>query len=252
MKIRRLLLLLCLVLLGSGAVAGQRPSNTAPEHVAVEAQNPPFMYAHGPAAAGLYPAVIAEAFRRMGRPVQLEALPWKRALAGLEQGVWGVGGIYMNAERLQKFDYSAPFFDERLMLYTTRERRFEFLTVADLAGKAVGVMRGWSYGDAFDAAVAVNALKKDESETDAANFAKLRAGRVDVVIAAPETWANLRADFAPEGEVVELPTPLARNPVHLVFLKSANKTALLEAFDAAVAGMQADGTMGRLVREYLR
>ena len=35
-------------------------------------------------------------------PLEIECLPWNRVLAGADSGDWGVGGIYMNIERLSQ------------------------------------------------------------------------------------------------------------------------------------------------------
>lgn len=224
----------------------------ARDTVTFDQSNPPFMYAVNGTLQGLYPAIIDEAFRRMGKEVSLQALPWQRALAGADEGVWGVGGLYMNEERLWKYDFSEPIFEEKLMLYVVRGGEFHFSRVADLKGKRVGVMRGWTYGDAFDQAVAEGVFKKDPASDDRINFNRLLMGRVDAVIAAPETWALIRKDVDPDGWILELAVPMAVNRTYLSFPKSRNMTEILQRFNVEIRRMQADGAMEALVREHLR
>lgn len=218
----------------------------AAEKVCFDQENPPFMYQKGDSPAGLYPALIAEAFKRMDVPLTMECLPWNRVLAGADAGDWGVGGIYQNAERLKKYDYSEPIFVEKLMIFVLQGGEFAFGGVGDLAGKTVGVMRGWSYGDEFDAAVAAGSITKDEIESDEMNFKKLIAGRLDALIATPETWAGLQSELDKDGKVVSLPTPMAENNTYLIFNKSAGKTDLLARFNETMAAMKADGTVEKL------
>lgn len=236
--------LLCVLMLGvfaTGAVAEDK--------VCFDQENPPFMYLKDGVPSGLYPALVGEAFKRMNAPVTLECLPWNRVIAGADAGDWGVGGIYQNEERLKKYDYSAPIFEEKLQIFVMQGNEFTFAGVADLSGKTVGVMRGWSYGDEFDKAVAAGSITKEEIESDEMNFKKLIAGRIDALIAAPETWSGLKGALDKDGKVAMLPTPLAVNKTYLVFNKSAGKTDLLTQFSQTVEAMKDDGTIEKLAVE---
>mgnify|MGYP003339158857 CR=1 FL=1 len=104
---QRMIALLCgLVVLGWSTWAA------AKDLVLFDEANPPYMYGSEGKAVGIYPALLAEAFKRAGIEVECQAGPWKRDLAGLDAGANGVGGIYKNAERLLKYDYSDKLFDE--------------------------------------------------------------------------------------------------------------------------------------------
>lgn len=222
------------------------------ETVMFDIANPPFMYGgNGEEAVGLYPALMAEAFKNMDTPLEMKASPWKRAIAAIDQGEAGVGGIYKNEERLKKYDYSDKLFDEVIVVYVRKGGEFDFKDVTSLDGKKVGVLRGWSYGDDFDAAVKAGKITADEAERDAQNFAKLAAGRIDALLAVRESGeANVAA---PEigAAVVALPTPLSSSPSFLAFAKSAGKADVLAKFNATLARMQADGSLERLIKTSL-
>lgn len=223
----------------------------AEEIISFDQANPPFMYREGEQARGLYPAIIAEAFRRMGVGVSLQALPWRRALLGAEAGAWGVGGLFMNEDRLRKFDYSEPVFEERLLLYVLRGQEFPFVGIKDLAGKRIGVLRGWSYGDEFDRAVAEGTILADPVVNDQANVGRLLLGRLDAVAIAPESMALVRDRLDPHGRLVPLPRPLAVNKTYLSFPKSRHLVPLLALFNEELRAMRRDGTLERLCREHL-
>lgn len=219
------------------------------ETILFDIANPPFMYSKGgDTAEGLYPAIIGEAFKAMGEPVELKAAPWKRDIAALDQGEAGVGGIYKNEERLKKYDYSDKLFDEVITLYVPKDREFSFTGVESLAGKRVGVLRGWSYGDAFDAAVKAGKIEADEAERDTQNFSKLAAGRLDALLAVRESGESNLSKPEIAAAVVALPTPLSSSPSFLAFNKSAGKTELLARFNSALAKMKADGSFARAVK----
>ena len=237
-----------------GVMAGALLVGTAwgadPVLVLVDAENPPFMFAQDGKAAGVYPAVIAAAFAKMNVPAKFEAKPWKRALAEMDEGKGGVGGIYKNDERAKKYDFSEPILTENTAVYFSKSKVIDFKTVADLHGKKVGVIRGWSYGDAFDAARKDGKVSVEEVPNDKANFLKLADGRLDAVLAIEEAG---KAIIASEklASVDQGKTFLASNKAHLAFNKSSKQVELLAGFSKAIAGMQQDGSLEKIVLKEL-
>jgi ABC-type amino acid transport substrate-binding protein len=106
--------------------------------IAVDSGNAPFMYEKSGQAAGLYPDLLQEAFKRMGIAASIKAYPWKRALVLGERGEAGIGGIYKTDARVKIYDYSAPLFSEKILIYVKKGSGFEFNTVNDLKGKTLG------------------------------------------------------------------------------------------------------------------
>lgn len=216
--------------------------------IAVDSGNAPFMYEKDGQAAGLYPDLLQEAFKRMGTTVSIKAYPWKRALALSERGEVGVGGIYKNDARLKIYDYSAPLFSEKILIYVKKGNGFEYKSVDDLKGKTIGVLSGWSYGDAFDQAKTQGSFKVEEVTNDNVNFEKLTLGRVDAVLAIELTAQQIISAKNYDGQVEALSTPLTISDTYLVFAKSAQQTALLEKFNSVLKAMQEDGTYDSLVK----
>jgi polar amino acid transport system substrate-binding protein len=215
--------------------------------VDVDDANPPFMFARDGQAAGVYPALMQAVFREMKEPVSIEPKPWRRALSEIDAGTAGVGGIYKNSERLKRFDYSEPMFVERVSIYAVQGDANRYTGVADLKGKRVGVIRGWSYGDDFDEARKAGAMEVEEVNSDTQNFAKLAAGRLDAVLAIVEAAEpHLR-----RHRNVQLAGSLVENPTYLAFNKSANKLGFLERFNAALARLKKSGALSRIVTEEL-
>jgi polar amino acid transport system substrate-binding protein len=219
----------------------------APVLVAVDEANPPFMYENRGAAGGIYPALLQEAFKRMAEPLTIVAVPWRRAIVGIDAGENGVGGIYQNAERLKKYDYSEPLFDEVITVYAPAGQARTFAGLKSLAGRRVGVIAGWSYGDEVDQAIREKQFVVDSASGDAQNFAKLDYGRLDLVLAIQESAAAAIASLGLRNTVVALEPPLVRNRAYLAFAKSADKTALLARFNATLQSMRGDGSVDRIV-----
>jgi polar amino acid transport system substrate-binding protein len=221
-----------------------------PVLVNVDAENPPFMSAVGGKASGVYPAVISAAFAKFNQPVSIEAKPWKRALAEIDEAKGGVGGIYKNDERAAKYDFSEPILTENTAVYFDKAKPIDFKTVADLHGKKVGIIRGWSYGDAFDAAKKDGKLTVEEVPNDKSNFLKLAEGRLDAVLAIEEAG---KAIVAAEklASIDQGKAFLASNKAHLAFNKSAKQTDLLAKFSKAIGEMKQDGSLDKIVLKEL-
>jgi polar amino acid transport system substrate-binding protein len=243
---RKILASLSLVLFVACAV----PAHSA-EVIAFDEGNPPFMYTSNGKAAGVYPALIAEAFKRMNVDVEIQAVPWKRALEGLDRGINAVGGIYKNGDRLKKYDYSEKLFDEVITVYVQAGKGAAFKGIDSLKGKTVGVIRGWSYGDDFDEAVKNKVLTVEPVAGDSQNFHKLVESRLDGVLAIKESAAAEIASSGLADKIEALSPPMSSNPSFLAFAKSSNKTDLIAKFNAALADMHRDGSFDKIVSSVL-
>jgi polar amino acid transport system substrate-binding protein len=214
----------------------------------VDEANAPFMYAKDGKPAGIYPALIEAAFKRMNVPVTVKAVPWSKATAECDAGSAGVGGIYKNAEREKKYDYSEQIFVERLQVFFNKANVVNFTKMDDLKGKKVGVLKGWSYGDDFDKARKAAAFTCEDADSDAANFAKLDQRHLDAAVAIFEAGNAMLPKY--KGLAYSA-NALSRNPTFVTFNKSAGKTALLKQFDQAVKDIKASGEFQKLVQAEL-
>ncbi len=238
MNLKRALSTLLLATLATFAFAADKVV------INVDEANSPFMFGKGGKAEGIYPALLAAAFKRMKVEVSIEPKPWKRAIQEIDEGTAGVGGIYKNAERLKKYDYSEQLFSEKLVIYFNKANPVNYTKIDDLKGKRVGVLRGWSYGDDFDNARKAGAFLTEEIGSDDQNFQKLDLGRLDAVVAVSESGADLMVKYKNIGAAA---TPLAENPSFLAFAKRANQTALLKQFDQTIAELKKSGEFKKIV-----
>ncbi|MDR7270710.1 polar amino acid transport system substrate-binding protein [Pelomonas saccharophila] len=228
-------------------------ARAAPEVViALDTQNPPFMYAGRDGLPhGVYPLLLRTLFNQIDVPARLVCLPWPRALAGLERAEHGVGGIYATAERQARHDFSQALHVETLKVYTRRGGLRLFDRIEDLRGLRVGVLRGWSYGDSFDAAARAGAFGVEPVSSDSQNFGKLERGFLDVAVAIEQSGDALlvTGDYP---SVRALPNPLTENPTYLAFNKTAQQRALIARFDESLDKLRRSGEHARIVSLGLR
>ncbi|MEJ2697860.1 MAG: transporter substrate-binding domain-containing protein [Candidatus Sulfobium sp.] len=218
--------------------------------VVVDQNYPPYMYGTAQPK-GLYTELIEAVFTRMGTEVEIKALPWEEALKEGEKGKAAVGGIYKNSARLKVYDYSAPLFDGRLAVYVKKGRAFPFIRLSDLQGKVIGLNRGWSYGDAFDAARKKYHFKVEEAESNVQNFRQLVAGKIDCLVADEVAASQIMHKYNLRGQVVRLDKPAAVNEAYLAFAKRLKKKDLLERFNKVLTKMKQDGSYRKLVRDFI-
>jgi len=211
----------------------------------IDEANAPFMYARDGKAAGIYPALIEAAFKRMNVPVTVQAKPWSKAIQEIDAGTAGVAGIYKNAEREKKYDYSEQVFVERLVVFFNKSTPLNYTKLEDLTGKRVGVLKGWSYGDDFDKARKAGAIPCEEADADAQNFQKMDQHHLDASVAVFESGNALLPKYK---SIAYAATALSRNPTFLAFAKSAGRGALIKQFDQAVKDLKASGELQKIVQ----
>ncbi|MCW7537883.1 transporter substrate-binding domain-containing protein [Aquabacterium sp. A7-Y] len=237
----------CLLAWLLSGLAGAAPAQAPPrETVGVDTANAPFMYERDGRPAGVYPTLLLATFARMKTPLDLKVAPWNRIMAAVEQGQAGAVGVYSNAERRRRYDFSEPLYTEKIFAWAPAHRAATLRSLADLKGLRVGVLRGWSYGDAFDAAVRDGSVRAEVVAEDTYNFRKLAARRLDVVLAVEQAGAaQLRSGRYPG--VAASAAPMLLHPAHLVFLRQAGKGALLDRFNIELRELRSSGDYQRLV-----
>jgi polar amino acid transport system substrate-binding protein len=219
----------------------------ADELVAVDEGNPPFSYESSTGTAGVYPALIRGLFRRINVPVTIQAMPWKRAAMMADTDGIGLCGLIKTERYEARYDFSAPLVALDMRIYVRRGKAFPYAGLESLRGRRLGVLRGWTYGDAFELARAQNWFDVEEASGDGLNIDKLINNRIDAALI-PREAADLILSMSDAiGRVAPLDTPFLSESTYLAFAKSANKKPLIEALNGALAEMRADGSYDLLL-----
>ncbi|AXE29853.1 hypothetical protein DK842_08090 [Chromobacterium phragmitis] len=238
----RIALALWLAMAGSGGQAGEPPGLI----VDFDDSNPPMMYAGKQGASGLYPALVAKICERAGIAVTLRAGSWRMALQELREGRAAAGGIIKTASREKLFDFSHPLYYERVVMAAPTHAP-PFRKLEDLYGKRVGVMAGWSYGDAFDLARKDGKFAAFDGDSDEQNLRQMKLGRLDVVLGIREPLLLALRNGGYSGFALSKEA-LVTNPSFLAISKTSQQQALLTRFNLALEEMRRDGSYDKLVR----
>jgi polar amino acid transport system substrate-binding protein len=223
------------------AIALSIASAGAQDRMYFENANPPYAYARDNEAAGLYPEIVREIYRRLGRDIELVPAPWQRALYEARHASTGIGGLIKNAEREPWLDFSNAIYTEKFAVYQSVGAR-EIESVDGLAGLSVGVIRGWSYGNAMDALFASGIVRDERNISEKANLMKLGQGRVNAVIAIEDSGDALVRELGLADRVRKTRVAFSVD-IYIAFSKSLNMADDLGKINAVIESLRSDGTI---------
>lgn len=171
-----LLFLAIAILLGSLASAGHAENLRL-----VTGELPPYATRERPDD-GIALNIVRQAFARSGYQVRYEFRPWQRALEEARAGLWdGTANWGKNPERDHGFLVSDNVITEQWVFIHRADRKFDWKTLADVAGLRIGAIRNYTYTPEFWAMQEQGKLQVDWAADDIINLRKLIAGRIDLV-----------------------------------------------------------------------
>lgn len=176
------ILCVCLSLLHSPMARAQQ--TTQPPVRLATANWPPFS---GPTldGKGLSTAIVASALALAGFRLEVEFLPWQRAVAaGLgDEAFAGYFPEYRAAAiEAGRCLLSHPIGSSPLGFAERVDTPIVWQDLKDLATRRIGTVRGYVNTDAFDKAVAAGHLSVEPAVDDVTNLRKLAVGRLDMVV----------------------------------------------------------------------
>ena len=241
MGLTRRQLLLALGAPGSGAAA------EAPLVVLVDSsvQMPQALIRDGQVVDGLQHDIAVNLARRLGRVPHFRVVPRRRVgpllLAGEDADLICT---YLPAWLPEPLQWSRPFLDDGELLVTAR-RRPAPTRLQDVAGQRIGTIAGFEYTQVTTMLGA--GLRRDDGPNLESLLRKLSLGRVDHALVGQASFEYLLR----RGEVpVALHTPLVVTHWRTACALSPRAPLALSDLDAALAAMQADGSLTRIVDKY--
>lgn len=236
-----------------GVFVNAYANKTTSLNVFVDSSYPPYMYkVKGLEAGGLYPKILKEIANKTGHKFNIQAYPWARALSQGALGKGAIAGAYKNDERLNIYDFSNPIYQEKLVLFVNKNNQFDFEGISDLKGKVIGVNRGWSYGQAFDAAREEGIFNVNVRNNPKENFKMLALGRIDSLILDQLSGESYLQLMGLEDKIVMLPKPFSINNAYLILNKKLNKRIFLNEFNTALEQLRSNGRYKHIVQSFIK
>lgn len=202
--------------------------------------------------------VLKAVYEPKGFKVDYQVMPWKRAISDGEKGEHNaiIGAIKADAPTFIFPEEPAATSDTTF--FVKKNTKWKYAGVESFAGKRLGVVASYSYGDPLDAYIKANGANPaliNESSGDAATeqgIKKLQAGRLDIYVETSNVfWAQVdklsisRDDFVAGGMMAE-PDPLfvAFSPA-----KSESKEYAI-IFTEGIRSLRKSGELAKILAKY--
>jgi polar amino acid transport system substrate-binding protein len=211
---------------------------------------PPYQYEENGQLTGITADIVREAARRLNIELEIQVLPWKRALRDVKEGYANGMLSALHTEERSQFMYytSLPLFSVRTVIFGKKEKQIKITGLDDLKNKSIGVVVGYSYGPEFDN---YPGLKKQECREDRELVRILDKGRIDVAVAheGPFMFTAKQSGLRNRFEAVYI---LNENPSYLTFSKSLGDKgkALSEKFSQVLEKLKAEGVIDQIIENY--
>ncbi len=214
----------------------------------------PMAYMENGSLTGLLVDLTREAFRRIGRQVDIKLMPWPRCLADMKDGkADAVVTIFKTPEREAQFDFSREeMLRQTESLFVRKGTIIHYNgDLRALAGKRVGVVYQTSYGPRLDGALADSLFGAVETQRNMGDLVKMLAhGRIDVVPGDRGRILGAAATIGVSDQIVELPPPVETVPGYLAFSRVNDMGTLGQSFDEALRAMKKDGSYAAILAKY--
>lgn len=217
---------------------------------------PPLIYDDGGKPAGIAYEIVTEAMKAAGHTIQVEIMPWARALDTVKDGgADAVFTAYKTPEREQFLNYSTEVLVPQVVsLFVAKDSPVSFDgDLAKLSKYKIGVVNQISYGSNIDDAIKNGVLPAVEKSNDTdSNVKKLLSGRFDVM---PSNRYVAQFFLKQQGaldQVKELSPEVQNIPSYIAFTKARDTAKLRADFDAGVAAMRASGAYQKILDKYAR
>lgn len=237
---RRLLLL-------SALPTGGAQAQDAKLHVLVDGsiEMPQALFKDGQAVDGLQVQLAQEIGRRLGRSVSFHLVPRRRVAPMLTEGQDAdLICNYLPAWLPGPLQWSRAYLDDADLLITAA-RRPPLTRLQDASGQPIGTVSGFLYPE-VESGLGIGFVR-DDAPNAIATLRKLALGRVDHALVGRVTFEYLMR----RGDVpVELHPPLVIARFKTACALSPRSSVRLAQLDAALAAMQADGSLARLFDRY--
>jgi polar amino acid transport system substrate-binding protein len=214
----------------------------------------PMAYPQDGKPTGFQVDLIHEIFRRIGRPVTIEFLPWARCIDETKNGeADGLFSAFKTPEREGYLLYGAEPLQQMPISFFVKKGsgiRFDG-DFAAMARYRIGVVNKTFNGPRVAGAIAAGTLTNfNESNSFETIVRMLVRGRIDLVVGFSAAVSGAVATEKLTGEIEELAPPVDVIPGFLAFTRKRDFAEMDHAVDKALRAMRADGTYDAIARGY--
>src|SRR5271156_6191028 len=217
---------------------------------ATEMHSPPFDISDNGTYKGLDHDLVDAVAREMGVKVSYLDLPWTSVLPGLEAKKFDlcIAPVTITKERMKRYAFSVPIADATAALMK-RANDASIMKPEDIAGKTVGGQKGTSQVEQLKAFAAKlpKPVEVKEYVDNNQSYADLAAGRIDASV---NSLPNLAYAAQQRSDTFAVVTPPFGQPTYFSWVARLEDTTLVDAINAAILAVTADGTMAKIQKTW--
>lgn len=197
--------------------------------------------------------IVRELSKRLGLSLDIQLVPWKRVLAGVQQGNADAGmPLFITKDRQKYALYpQVPLHEAVMVAFTNVGNHITYNGSSDLHGKSIGIRRGYSISPEFDQLAKAGKIKVTEVN-DVQNMIKMiEAGRFDFIIDKRST-----VSFYLKQSGVKLKSIGQMGPAQGAYLAISKATSvkdqksLLNNIDKVLMEMKQEGMIEEITKRY--
>lgn len=192
--------------------------------------------------------IVSRALNRAGIPTRPLLVPSGELLPALEAGQYdGTEALWETPERNEFLLFSIPYLENRLVLLERASPSKPAASLDELAGKRLGVVRGYAYGPEITEAAGPELVEGDNDED---NLRALLRGKLDAILVDELlVYYLFTYDGARARELLQSSREaVATHSLHFALQKTHPQAeAIIAAFNAQVQGMIRDGSFHQVL-----
>lgn len=209
---------------------------------------PPFYYWDDATPAGATVEILNEAFARMGVIPHYMKSSFVRSLDELREGRVhaALAGIRTPEREMFALYPQEPVYSLAVWVVTRKDDPRKTKSLKDLTGRTVGALKGYSYGNEFDA---MTSFDRVYSSSKARLIMKLLEMRLDAIVGdGKQILAH--ANWLTVADRLDFRFKFFEAPLYLMLSRRHPEAAdLALRFSDAMRTMQADGTLDRILKK---
>ncbi|CAH0539269.1 substrate-binding periplasmic protein [Vibrio marisflavi] len=215
---------------------------------------PPFTYLEDGKPKGIAVDIVAEVMNRLNVEHDIMVIPWARAMRGMEIGdVDALFPMFKTTEREVFTHYpDLPVVYESMAMFVQPDSSLQYKTISSLASYTFCIVRGYSMGKEFDAAIEDKTLSKiDLANSSTLNVKKFLRHRCNIMVDNDAVVYYLLPKVDASAKDVKMLKHLVQEPSFLGYSKLGQGSKLAPRTTEIIQSMLDDGTIHTIAEKYL-
>lgn len=212
---------------------------------------PPFAYECDSKACGVDVELVAHVLAKLGYQVQIQFVPWSRALARIQAGEADAILDVSKGESNEREEFllfpGEPLSISSNSLFYRKSEPFFYEGLTSLRGKRVAIVRGYHYSANF---MSATFFSRDLGGNHEQNMKKLVRERVDLALMDTAVGIHLIRTLNVEDQIAKDPTLFTSGKLYLAFASRPEYANLVSGFERELIAFKRTVEYEKLLLRY--